>query len=79
MKKKWIENYKQKVQKFEKKHHIFTAMLVYAAMVLIWRGIWILGDILLFPETLLLSALSSILIGFIILYLRDFKLKELIK
>ncbi len=71
-----VRHYKYLVKKFEHKHHIFAALLIGSALVLMWRGIWHLADIYLFPNQDVVSALLSILIGFIILYMRDFDLKE---
>ena len=71
-----IKHYKRIVKKFEHNHHIFAALLVGSALVLMWRGIWNLADIYLFPNQDFLSAIISILIGFLILYMRDFNLKE---
>ena len=72
-----IAKYKKKIKRFEKEHHVFTALLVGAALVLFWRGTWHLADEYLFPNHHLLSAVASVVIAFIILYLRDFDLKEL--
>lgn len=72
-----IKEYKKKVRKFEKRHHIFAALLVATALVLFWRGVWHLADEYLFPNHPILSAWICVLIAFLILYLRDFDLKEL--
>ena len=72
-----IKTYKKSVRKFEKRHHIFSALLVGAALILFWRGTWYLADEYLFPNNHVLSAVVSIIIAFIILYFRDFDLKEL--
>lgn len=71
-----IAQYKKSVRRFEHRHHIFASMLIGSAIVLLWRGIWSLADIYLFPNQDVVSAGLSILIGFVILYLRDFDVKE---
>ncbi len=64
------------MRRFERQHHILAAMLVGTAIVLLWRGVWHLADIYIFPNQDVASAAVCILIGFVILYLRDFDLKE---
>jgi len=78
MLKKIIHHYKNIVNRFEHRHHIFAALLIGTAIVLLWRGIWNLADLYLFPGQDVLSSIISISIGFFILYLRDFDLKEFI-
>jgi len=65
------------IKRFEKKHHILTAMLLGAAIILFWRGIWMLADEFLFPGIPWLSASVGLLIGLLILYARGFHLREL--
>jgi hypothetical protein len=72
-----IKQYQKSVKRFEKKHHIFAALLIGTAFVLFWRGVWHLADLYLFPHNELLSAVASIAFAFLVLYLRDFDLKEL--
>jgi ABC-type Fe3+-siderophore transport system permease subunit len=71
-----IEKYQRKVKRFEHRHHILAAMLVGIAIVLLWRGVWELADIYIFPNQDIVSAVVCIVVGFTILYLRDFDLKE---
>jgi divalent metal cation (Fe/Co/Zn/Cd) transporter len=65
------------LKSFEKKHHIISALLLGAAIILFWRGIWMLADEFLFPSISWLSAIIGLLIGIIILYARGFHLREL--
>jgi hypothetical protein len=44
---------------------------------MLWRGIWGLADLYLFPNSPTLSYLLSIVIGGLVLYLDDFSLKDL--
>ena len=69
--------YKNKVKKCETKHYITTALLVGLALILFWRGAWMLADLYLLPDNPFLSAIISIIIGILILYVRDLDLKEL--
>ena len=74
-----FKTYKKRIRIFENRHHIFAALLIGTAIVLFWRGVWHLADIYLFPNQDVVSAAVSIAIAFLILYLRDFDLKELFK
>ncbi|MBW2965826.1 hypothetical protein KY342_01840 [Candidatus Woesearchaeota archaeon] len=65
------------IEKFEKRYHLPVAILVASAIILFWRGIWMLADEFLFPSLPWLSALIGLIIGLIILYARGFHLKEL--
>ncbi len=54
--------------------HIFIDVI---AVVLVWRGVWVLVDMYLFPDKLLLSSVLGIVIGILILMKDDNLLKEL--
>jgi len=71
-----FERFKDRVKRLEHRHHVLAALLVGTGIVLLWRGIWDLADVYLFPSQDVLSAAVSILIGFLILYSRNFDLKE---
>ena len=70
------ETYKRKIKTWERKHHVITAILVGFALIIFWRGVWMLSDLYLFPDNPTLSAVISIVTGILILYLRDFDLRE---
>lgn len=54
-------------------------ILIFAiAIVMIWRGIWNLVDTYFFPEHLLFSNITSIIIGIAILFFSDSKLYTLV-
>jgi hypothetical protein len=46
-------------------------------VILVWRGIWVLTDRYLFPDNPDVSAIISIILGIIILYVENKNLKEL--
>ena len=48
-----------------------------AGVILVWRGVWTLADRYLIPESPDLSAIISIILGIIILYLENKNLKDL--
>ncbi|MEY4768770.1 MAG: hypothetical protein RL637_1409 [Pseudomonadota bacterium] len=58
-------------------HPIINAVIVMCAIIMLWRGIWGLADLYLFPNSPTLSYLLSIVIGGLVLYLDDFSLKDL--
>ncbi|MCK4649887.1 hypothetical protein KAT36_01515 [Candidatus Pacearchaeota archaeon] len=65
----------------KRSNHIKKAsltLLIAFAIISFWRGIWGIMDIYLFPKNLLLSFISSILIGIIIVYSTKHTLKSLI-
>lgn len=47
-------------------------------VVFVWRGVWGLSDIYLFPNNEFMSYVISIVIGIVILYLHNKNLKELL-
>jgi hypothetical protein len=55
----------------------FKIFLLAVAIVAVWRGVWGLMDIYLFPNNRLLSFISSIIIGVFVLYFNDRRLNEL--
>ncbi|MDA1209178.1 MAG: hypothetical protein O2904_04080 [bacterium] len=52
-------------------------LVVVIAVVFVWRGIWNLIDIYLFPGNPLLSNVVSILLGIFLLYLPNGNISEL--
>lgn len=52
-------------------------IVIVTAIVFVWRGIWGLSDLFIFPENELLSLSTSILIGITLLLLTDFKKKDI--
>ena len=47
-------------------------------IIAVWRGVWGIFDLYLFPNDHLISFLISIIIGILILYFHDHKLNELL-
>lgn len=55
-------------------------LVIVFALVLIWRGIWVLLDIIdawLFNSNHIITAIISVIIGFLLLYIPDHDLKEI--
>jgi len=55
----------------------FRILVEVAGVILVWRGVWTLADRYLLPESPDLSAIISIILGIIILYLENKSLKDL--
>ena len=55
----------------------FTIFVLAVGIVLVWRGVWGLLDLYLFPGNEALSFTVSIIAGIVILYFNDGKLNEL--
>lgn len=51
--------------------------VIMLAIVTVWRGIWGLFDLLIFPGQPLLSYLFSLILGVVILYLDGFSIDNL--
>ena len=54
------------VRRFKK---IAEAMAVWVGIILFWRGIWVVADVWLYPEDLLISGIISLFAGVLILLL----------
>lgn len=60
-----------------KNEHLFLALLVGTAVIAVWRGIWNLLDLYLYPNDIVLSSIISIIIGLVILVFTHQTAKEL--
>jgi hypothetical protein len=65
------------VAKLKELHPTINAIIVLFAIIMLWRGVWGLLDIYLFPGSPTFSALLSIGLGALILHFDDFSLKDL--
>jgi hypothetical protein len=61
----------------KKLHPTLNAIVVIFAIIMLWRGVWGLIDLYLFPDSPTFSHLLSLLLGALVLYLDDFSLKDL--
>jgi hypothetical protein len=61
-----------------KKKQVTTALFVGTGVVLYWRGIWGLADLLLFPTNEFISYTISTLVGIVILYFTHYLIEELL-
>lgn len=52
-------------------------LLLAIGVVAVWRGVWGLMDLYIFPNDLIMSFTASIIIGVVLLLLNDRKLDEL--
>jgi len=63
------------MKKFERN---LTILILTIDVVLIWRGVWGLLDLYLFPSNEILSLSTGIIVGIIILYSHGKNLRELL-
>ncbi|MFH1722412.1 MAG: hypothetical protein ABH950_07405 [Candidatus Altiarchaeota archaeon] len=63
--------------KLEKSHQTIFALIIGVSVVMFWRGIWGLLDLLLFPGNPHLSYFISFAAGVIILTACDYLVREL--
>jgi uncharacterized membrane protein len=58
-----------------KKHHKLLASLIIAiAFISIWRGVWRLFDYYVFPNNFVLSSVTTLILGIVILIITHHKL-----
>lgn len=55
----------------------FNSIIIVVAIIMLWRGVWGLLDLYLFPGIPTLSYVVSIAISLLVLYLNDFHLDNL--
>jgi len=59
-------------------NHIIRTLITAIAVIALWRGLWGIMDLYLFPANLLLSYLCSVILGIAILYILKPKISDLI-
>lgn len=64
--------------KLKKNHKRIFAFIIGTAIILVWRGIWGLADLYIFPKNETYSYLASIVIGIIILASSHYMMEGLI-
>ena len=64
-------------RKMKKIHPNINAIIIGLSIVIFWRGAWGLMDLYLFPGNETLSYITSIILGLFLLFINDFKLKEI--
>lgn len=64
-------------QSASRKRSNFRILIILIAVISLWRGIWALFDLYVFPYHPEVSALASIVIGLTILWLDDHRLDEI--
>ena len=65
------------VARLKSEHPTANAVVVIFAIIMVWRGVWELLNLYLFPGSPTFSNLLSIAMGALILHLDDFSLKDL--
>jgi hypothetical protein len=62
---------------FNHKHkRFYETFITFTAIILLWRGIWGLFDMYLFPRDPQISYIFSIILGVILLYLYEEKIRK---
>jgi len=64
-------------KKFIEKYPLLDSIIVAIAIIMLWRGVWGLMDLYLFPNQPWLSYTIGGVIGLLLLFLDDFKLTEI--
>jgi Fuseless-like protein (putative pre-synaptic calcium channel regulator) len=65
------------IKQFKEERPYANAIIIILAIIMLWRGVWGLLDVFLFPGSPLLSYLASFALGAVILYLDGFSLDDL--
>lgn len=66
-----------KLQELKTQHPTANVIVIIFAIIMLWRGIWGLLDLYLFPGSPVFSHMLTVIIGVIILYLDDFSIHNL--
>ena len=64
----------KKLTSLKKHHQLAYFLIMTAALISIWRGIWGLSDTYLFPSNPQLSFLISLIIGVVVMAMAHYKL-----
>lgn len=64
-------------KKFKINHPNLYSIVIGASIIMFWRGLWGLMDLYVFPNNEVLSYSITALIGLALLFLNDFRLKEI--
>jgi hypothetical protein len=67
----------KKIRKYLLKRKNLRIIIDLLGIIIVWRGVWGLFDLFIFPGNHLLSYLSSILLGFVLLLIDGNGLDEL--
>jgi len=75
---KFIKKLLRKFKKFKENHHSNVNILIECvAIIMIWRGVWDLLEMYILPENQLVSNVTCIVVGIIVLLWDDWRLWEL--
>lgn len=66
-----------KLKELKQQHPNANAIVIVLGIIMLWRGVWGLLDIYLFPGSPTLSHLVAIALGVLLLYLDDFSMDNL--
>ena len=60
----------------KRENQIIFGLIIFIALILFWRGAWMLINMILFPKNDILSASISVILGFTILVATDYIVKQ---
>ncbi len=72
-----VQDHRSTVARLKSEHPTANAIVVIFAIIMIWRGVWELLNLYLFPGSPTFSNLLSLALGALILHFDDFSLKDL--
>jgi cytochrome b561 len=65
----------KKLSQLKQHHQIMWSVGITVAIVALWRGVWMLFDVYMFPSMPVLSAFTSIVIGITMIAVTQYRLK----
>jgi len=65
----------ERFKKLKSHHQLIWSLVIATALVSVWRGIWGLMDVFIFPSNKLISVTISLVIGIIIFIVIHYRLK----
>ena len=63
-----------KFKSLKKHHQLLASLVIVIGLISIWRGVWILFDYYIFPNHVVLSSVTTLVLGFVILAITHHKL-----
>jgi len=68
----------KKLTNLKKHHQLIFTLIIMSGMISLWRGIWGLLDIFLFPSDKIISYSLSIILGILVIALTHYSINRLV-
>lgn len=68
----------RKFTQLKKHHQLFFSLIIMSGMISLWRGVWRLLDLYLFPGFPVLSFSFSVFLGIIIISLTHYTINKIV-